>query len=168
MRQRVVIAIALLADPSLIVADEPTTALDVTIQAQILRLMVARVRERGTALILITHDLAVVSRVVDAITVLYAGRVVEQGPRERVLRTPAHPYTAGLIASIPSLASRRPRLPQIPGTVPDVRRLPPGCAFRERCPRARARCAAERPELRDAGDGRRAACHYPVAAGDAA
>jgi peptide/nickel transport system ATP-binding protein len=163
MRQRVVIAIALLAEPKLIVADEPTTALDVTIQAQILRLMRARVRERGTALILITHDLAVVGNVVDRITVLYAGRVVEQGPRDAVLRAPRHPYTKGLIGSIPSLRTRKPRLDQIPGTVPDVRALPSGCAFRDRCPRARDRCAVDRPELRAMeGDAHRAACHFPV------
>ena len=163
MRQRVVIAIALLADPKLIIADEPTTALDVTIQAQILRLMVRRVRERGTALILITHDLAVVGRVADAITVLYAGRVVEQGPRDRVLRRPAHPYTRGLIASIPSLHGRRPRLLQIPGTVADVRSLPAGCAFRDRCGHARPACADARPALRDVGGGQRAACHFAEA-----
>ncbi|MEM8855292.1 MAG: ABC transporter ATP-binding protein, partial [Pseudomonadota bacterium] len=131
MRQRVVIAIALLAEPRLVIADEPTTALDVTIQAQILRLMKTRVRERGLAMILITHDLAVVSRVVDSIVVLYCGRVVEEGPKDAVLKTPAHPYTEGLIGSIPSLNSNQPRLEQIPGTVPDVRNLPPGCAFRE-------------------------------------
>ncbi len=165
MRQRVVIAIALLADPKLIIADEPTTALDVTIQAQILNLMKRRVRERGTALILITHDLAVVSRVVDSITVLYCGRVVEEGPKARVLRQPAHPYTRGLIGSIPSLHDRRARLNQIPGTVPDVRDLPSGCAFRDRCPRAGARCAAERPELRDMGGDQRAACHFPAVEG---
>ena len=163
MRQRVVIAIALLAEPKLIIADEPTTALDVTIQAQILRLMRARVREWGTALILITHDLAVVSDVVDAITVLYCGLVVEQGPRDRVLRTPRHPYTHGLIGSIPSLTSRRPRLAQIPGTVPDVRALPSGCAFRTRCPRAQPLCATDRPALQPMGaGGHRAACHFPV------
>ncbi len=163
MRQRVVIAIALLAEPKLIIADEPTTALDVTIQAQILKLMRRRVRERGTALILITHDLAVVGNVVDRITVLYAGRVVEQGPRDAVLRAPRHPYTEGLIGSIPSLHDRKPRLAQIPGTVPDVRNLPAGCAFRDRCARAQARCATERPELREmARSEQRAACHFPV------
>jgi peptide/nickel transport system ATP-binding protein len=163
MRQRVVIAIALLAEPKLIIADEPTTALDVTIQAQILRLMKARVRERGTALILITHDLAVVGNVVDRITVLYAGRVVEQGPAQDVLGTPRHPYTDGLIGSIPSLHDRKPRLDQIPGTVPDVRNLPAGCAFRDRCARAQARCAEERPELRQIeGSTQVAACHFPV------
>jgi peptide/nickel transport system ATP-binding protein len=163
MRQRVVIAIALLAEPKLIIADEPTTALDVTIQAQILKLMRRRVRERGTALILITHDLAVVGNVVDRITVLYAGRVVEQGPRDAVLRRPRHPYTEGLIGSIPSLHDRKPRLAQIPGTVPDVRNLPAGCAFRDRCARAQARCATERPELRAMESAEHgAACHFPV------
>jgi len=160
MRQRVVIAIALLAEPRLLIADEPTTALDVTIQAQILKLMRQRVRERGLSMILITHDLAVVSRTVDTIVVLYCGRVVEQGPVRAVIDSPAHPYTVGLIRSIPSLTRNMPRLAQIPGTVPDVRRLPPGCAFRERCPRASARCAVERPELVDLG-GQRVACFHP-------
>lgn len=167
MRQRVVIAIALLADPKLIVADEPTTALDVTIQAQILELMKERVRDRGTALILITHDLAVVSRIVDRIMVLYAGRVVEQGRKDLVLSRPAHPYTRGLIGSIPALHDRKPRLDQIPGTVPDVRNLPRGCAFRARCPVAQARCAEERPDLRDLADGQSAACHFPLLEGGA-
>ena len=162
MRQRVVIAIALLAEPRLLIADEPTTALDVTIQAQILKLMRQRVRERGLAMILITHDLAVVSRTVDTIVVLYCGRVVEQGPTRAVIDNPAHPYTEGLIRSIPSLTSNTARLEQIPGTVPDVRNLPRGCAFRERCHRATARCATEQPELVDLGDGQRAACFHPV------
>ena len=162
MRTLSTVAIALLAEPKLIVADEPTTALDVTIQAQILRLMKARVKERGTALILITHDLAVVGNLVDRITVLYAGRVVEQGPAEAVLRAPRHPYTQGLIASIPSLHDRKPRLDQIPGTVPDVRNLPEGCAFRDRCPRAQPLCAEARPELREIDGSQMAACHFPV------
>jgi peptide/nickel transport system ATP-binding protein len=162
MRQRVVIAIALLAEPRLVIADEPTTALDVTIQAQILKLMRQRVRERGLAMILITHDLAVVSRTVDTIVVLYCGRVVEQGPVRTVLDRPAHPYTEGLIRSIPSLHGNARRLAQIPGMVPDVRNLPAGCAFRDRCARAAPRCAAERPELVDLGSGQRAACFYPA------
>jgi peptide/nickel transport system ATP-binding protein len=145
-----------------LIADEPTTALDVTIQAQILRLMRQRVRERGLAMILITHDLAVVSRTVDSIVVLYCGRVVEQGPVRKVIDQPAHPYTEGLIRSIPSLSTNTSRLEQIPGTVPDVRSLPAGCSFKERCPRASARCAVERPELVDLGDGQRAACFHPT------
>ena len=168
MRQRVVIAIALLARPRLIVADEPTTALDVTIQAQILRLMRARVAEEGASLILITHDLAVVGRMADAITVLYCGRVIERGPAAEVTRRPAHPYTRGLIDSIPSIARRQARLRQIPGMVPDIRRLPRGCAFRPRCPRAGAICAEAAPPLEEKRGGLWAACHFALAPGEAA
>jgi peptide/nickel transport system ATP-binding protein len=168
MRQRVVIAIAMLARPRLLIADEPTTALDVTIQAQILRLMRRRIADDGASMILVTHDLAVVAEMVDRITVLYAGRVVENGPVRQVVDTPAHPYTRGLIDSIPNPAHRLPRLRQIPGTVPDVRNLPAGCAFRARCPRAQAICAAQEPELKLWRDGQSAACHFPVAPGEAA
>ncbi|WP_061933269.1 ABC transporter ATP-binding protein [Aureimonas sp. AU22] len=165
MRQRVVIAIALLAKPRLIIADEPTTALDVTIQAQILRLMRREIRDQGASLILVTHDLAVVAEMVDKVTVLYCGRVVETGPVRQILEAPAHPYTRGLIDSIPDPDHRQPRLRQIPGTVPDVRHLPEGCAFRARCPRAQPLCASVEPQLLPQPGGGLAACHFPLAAG---
>ncbi|WP_294643509.1 ABC transporter ATP-binding protein [uncultured Aureimonas sp.] len=165
MRQRVVIAIALLAQPRLIIADEPTTALDVTIQAQILRLMRREIRDQGASLILVTHDLAVVAEMVDRVTVLYCGRVVETGPVRQILEAPAHPYTRGLIDSIPDPDHRQPRLRQIPGTVPDVRHLPDGCAFRARCPRAQALCANVEPQLAPQPGGGQAACHFPLSAG---
>ena len=165
MRQRVVIAIAMIAGPRLIIADEPTTALDVTIQSQILKLMRRQVREREASMILITHDLAVVSQMADQIVVLYCGRVVEQGPKEALIRKPAHPYTQGLLGSIPKLHGRQPRLTQIPGAVPDVRNLPKGCNFRERCPFAQARCAEEEPLPRPLTGGLSVACHFPLEEG---
>ena len=138
MRQRVVIAIAMLARPRLIIADEPTTALDVTIQSQILKLMRRQIADKGASMILITHDLAVVSEMADHITVLYCGKVVERGRTRDLIEAPAHPYTRGLIDSIPDPTNRHARLKQIPGTVPDIRNLPKGCNFRDRCPRAQA------------------------------
>ena len=168
MRQRVVIAIAMLAGPRLLIADEPTTALDVTIQNQILRLMRRQIADEGASLILITHDLAVVAEMVDKITVLYCGKVVESGPVREVIDTPAHPYTRGLIDSIPNPAHRLRRLNQIPGTVPDVRNLPAGCSFRDRCPRAQALCAREEPPLRPQRGSQHAACHFPVKVGEPA
>ena len=168
MRQRVVIAIAMLAHPKLIIADEPTTALDVTIQSQILKLMKRQVAEHGASMILITHDLAVVSEVVDKITVLYCGQVVERGDVRDVISNPSHPYTRGLIDSIPNPDDRQARLKQIPGTVPDIRNLPKGCNFRDRCPRAQARCAEEEPKLTHTRDSLYSACHFPVAAGESA
>ncbi len=168
MRQRVVIAIALLARPRLIIADEPTTALDVTIQAQILRLMRRQIAEKGASMILITHDLAVVSEMADHITVLYCGRVVERGATREIIAAPAHPYTRGLIDSIPDPADRQDRLRQIPGSVPDIRHLPVGCAFRERCPRAKPLCAEVAPELEPRRGTLAAACHFPLAEGEAA
>ena len=162
MRQRVVIAIAMLAGPRLLIADEPTTALDVTIQSQILKLMRRQIREQGTSMILVTHDLAVVSETADHITVLYCGKVVERGPARDVIGRPAHPYTRGLIDSIPSPAHRRARLKQIPGMVPDIRHLPQGCNFRERCPRAQALCAEVEPALAPQRPGQVAACHFPL------
>lgn len=166
MRQRVVIAIAMLAQPRLIIADEPTTALDVTIQAQILRLMRHEIRQQGTSLILITHDLAVVAEMVDKVTVLYCGRVVETGPVRAILENPVHPYTRGLIDSIPNPDNRLTRLRQIPGTVPDIRNLPKGCVFRDRCFRAAALCATEAPMLTLRREGISAACHFPLSAGE--
>jgi peptide/nickel transport system ATP-binding protein len=140
MRQRIAIAIAMLHKPDLIIADEPTTALDVTIQAQILSEVQTLVRTQGTSLIWITHDLSVVAGLADDIAVMYAGRVVEQGSVDAVLDHPQHPYTAGLIDSLPSLNTRGKRLTQIAGMTPDLRSLPPGCAFAARCTRATAAC----------------------------
>ncbi|MFC3613415.1 ABC transporter ATP-binding protein [Lutimaribacter marinistellae] len=167
MRQRVVIAIAMLAEPRLIVADEPTTALDVTIQSQILKLIRRQVRDHGASMILVTHDLAVVAEMADHVTVLYCGKVVERGPTRQVIDDPRHPYTAGLIASIPDPSDRKHRLDQIPGAVPDIRKLPKGCNFRDRCPRAQALCAELEPELQTQDPGRAAACHFPVQGGGA-
>ena len=140
MRQRVAIAIAMLHSPDLIIADEPTTALDVTIQAQILSEMQKLVRASGTALIWISHDLSVVAGLADDIAVMYAGRIVEQGPLDDVLDHPQHPYTQGLIGSLPSANKRGARLRQIPGMAPNLLHMPAGCAFAPRCPRATAIC----------------------------
>ncbi|MGC3983768.1 MAG: ABC transporter ATP-binding protein [Pseudorhodoferax sp.] len=147
MRQRVAIAIALLHKPDLIIADEPTTALDVTIQAQILSEMQKLVRDSGTALIWISHDLSVVAGLADAVAVMYAGRIVEIGGVDDVLDRPQHPYTQGLIGSLPSANRRGARLRQIPGMAPHLARLPQGCAFAPRCGRATAQCDAAMPEL---------------------
>jgi peptide/nickel transport system ATP-binding protein len=156
MRQRVAIAIALLHRPALVIADEPTTALDVTVQGQILYEMQKLVRESGTALLWITHDLAVVAGLAERILVMYAGRIVEEGSVERVLEAPRHPYTRGLLDSVPAAAQPGERLRQIPGMTPSLARLGAGCAFRERCSRADAACLAM-PEL---GGGVR--CHHPL------
>ncbi|MFC6585595.1 ABC transporter ATP-binding protein [Sulfitobacter aestuariivivens] len=166
MRQRVVIAIAMLANPKLIIADEPTTALDVTIQSQILKLMRAQIADKGASMILITHDLAVVSEMADHITVLYCGNVVERGATRDLIETPAHPYTRGLIDSIPDTSERLDRLSQIPGSVPDIRNLPQGCNFRDRCPRAQALCAQKEPPLTPQHNGLMAACHFPLHPGE--
>ena len=160
MRQRVAIAIALLHKPDLIVADEPTTALDVTIQGQILAEAQKLCRETGTALIWITHDLSVVAGLADDIAVMYAGRVVEQGPVDEVLDAPFHPYTVGLIGSVPSRNRRGEPLRQIPGMTPSLLNLPAGCAFRSRCPRAEPRCA-EPPPMAEYRPGRFARCIHP-------
>jgi peptide/nickel transport system ATP-binding protein len=160
MRQRVAIAIALLHKPDLIVADEPTTALDVTIQGQILAEAQKLCREFGTALIWITHDLSVVAGLADDIAVMYAGRVVEQGPVDAVLHAPFHPYTVGLIGSVPSRNRRGEPLRQIPGMTPSLLDLPAGCAFRARCPRAEPRCA-EPPPMAEYRPGRFARCIHP-------
>jgi peptide/nickel transport system ATP-binding protein len=168
MRQRVVIAIALLARPRLIIADEPTTALDVTIQSQILKLMRQQIAEKGASMILITHDLAVVSEMADHITVLYCGNVVERGKTRDLIETPSHPYTRGLIDSIPDTTNRHERLMQIPGSVPDIRNLPKGCNFRERCPRAQVLCAEVEPVLTKQHASLWAACHFALKPGDPA
>ena len=161
MRQRVAIAIALLNRPDLVIADEPTTALDVTIQAQILYEVRALCREAATALIWITHDLAVLAGLADRIAVMYAGRIVESGPVGEVLDRPLHPYTRGLIAAVPSRNRRGTRLAQIPGNAPRITELPSGCAFRPRCERASARCAAEIPRTLPA-PGRELRCVHPL------
>ena len=161
MRQRVAIAIAMLNRPRLIIADEPTTALDVTIQAQILHEAQKLCRESGTALIWITHDLSVVAGLADRICVMYAGRIVESGAVDAVLDAPLHPYTHGLIGSVPSRNRRGAPLAQIPGMAPSLADLPPGCAFRNRCPRAAPACAAE-PALAPRGSGRAVRCFYPL------
>ncbi|MBL8701163.1 MAG: ABC transporter ATP-binding protein [Alphaproteobacteria bacterium] len=164
MRQRVAIAIALLHRPDLIIADEPTTALDVSIQGQILYEVRRLARETGVALIWITHDLAVVSSLADRIAVMYAGRIVEDGGAYDVLSTPLHPYTSGLLSSVPGDAPPGTLLPQIPGTTPSLLKLPAGCSFRERCARASEACAAM-PELAaGAAPARRVRCHHPIAA----
>ena len=163
-RQRVAIAIALLNDPELIIADEPTTALDVTIQGQILHEMQKQVRDAGTALIWITHDLSVVAGLADRVCVMYAGRIVEQGAVGDVLARPRHPYTQGLIDSVPTRAQRGARLRQIPGMPPSALDPAPGCAFRERCTFADAACRVM-PGLRTLGDpalAQSARCHHPL------
>lgn len=162
MRQRVVIAIALLAGSRLIIADEPTTALDVTVQSQILKLMRRQVEETGAAMILVTHDLAVVSEMADRVVVLYCGKVVERGLTDEVIESPAHPYTRGLLDSIPRITDRQHRLRQIPGTVPDIRTLGDGCSFRGRCAHARPLCAERSPELVAVRGSLDAACHFPL------
>jgi peptide/nickel transport system ATP-binding protein len=164
MRQRVAIAIALLNRVELIVADEPTTALDVTIQGQILFEMQRLARETGTALIWITHDLSVVASLADEVCVMYAGRIVERGGVDDVLDRPAHPYTAGLIGSVPSRNRRGSPLQQIPGVMPSLLDLPEGCSFRTRCGHTTAACVAE-PAMRALADGREARCFHPLSGG---
>ena len=159
MRQRVMIAMALACRPRLLVADEPTTALDVTIQAQILDLLAGLQSRFGMALILVTHDLGVVAERADDVIVMYAGRSVEVAPTQALFARPLHPYTRGLLSSIPGLDPVRPRrLEVIPGLVPDLAALPQGCAFRDRCPMAAERCADDVPELRSFGPDHRVAC----------
>ncbi len=157
MRQRVVIALALAAEPKLIVADEPTTALDVSIQAQIITLLRRLCRDHGAAVMLVTHDMGVIAEACDRVAVMYAGRVIEIGPVRDVIHTPAHPYTAGLMGSIPAMDEDRERLLQIDGAMPRLTAIPSGCAFNPRCPRVFDRCRVERPELLEAGH-TRAAC----------
>ena len=162
MRQRVAIAIAMLNRPDLIIADEPTTALDVTIQGQILYEVQKLTRETGTALIWITHDLSVIAGLADRVCVMYAGRIVEQGSCEEVLAHPAHPYTRGLLDSVPANHERGERLKQIPGMTPSLLDLPPGCPFRERCGHATPLCDVS-PEMRSAGGpGQSVRCFHPL------
>jgi peptide/nickel transport system ATP-binding protein len=147
MRQRVVIALALAAEPRLIVADEPTTALDVSIQAQIIALLKTLCRERGTAVMLITHDMGVIAETADRVAVMYAGRIAEIGPVADVIHRPRHPYTVGLMGSIPKVGEHRARLEQIDGAMPRLTAIPQGCAFNPRCPLAFETCRERRPEL---------------------
>ncbi len=161
MRQRVVIALALCAEPSLVIADEPTTALDVSVQAQITALLKKLCRERGTAVMLITHDMGVIAETADRVAVMYAGRLAELGPVREVLTTPEHPYTHGLMASTPLASQGKRRLHQIPGAMPRLTMMPEGCAFHPRCPRAQDKCRhAPGPAMTDG----RAACWFPMTA----
>jgi peptide/nickel transport system ATP-binding protein len=157
MRQRVVIALALAAEPRLIVADEPTTALDVSIQAQIISLLKRLCRDHGAAVMLVTHDMGVIAETCDRVAVMYAGRIVEVGPVGDVIHRPSHPYTVGLMGSIPSMDAERERLVQIDGAMPRLNAIPTGCAFNPRCPKVFDRCRSERPDLLEAG-ATRAAC----------
>ncbi|MGQ0676613.1 MAG: ABC transporter ATP-binding protein [Rhodospirillales bacterium] len=147
MRQRVVIALALCANPRLVIADEPTTALDVSIQAQIITLLKRLCRDHGTAVMLITHDMGVIAETADRVAVMYAGRIAEIGPVRQVIKHPLHPYTVGLMGSIPSVGMERARLAQIDGAMPRLNAIPRGCAFNPRCERVFDRCRSERPEL---------------------
>ena len=151
MRQRVVIALALCAEPRLIVADEPTTALDVSIQAQIIALLKSLAREKGTAMMLVTHDMGVIAEAADRVAVMYAGRIAEIGPVRNVVKQASHPYTVGLMGSIPPLDRRVERLAQIDGAMPRLSAIPKGCAYNPRCPKAFARCSQDRPDLLPAG-----------------
>jgi peptide/nickel transport system ATP-binding protein len=151
MRQRVVIALALCAEPRLIVADEPTTALDVSIQAQIIALLKSLAREKGTAMMLVTHDMGVIAETADRVAVMYAGRIAEIGPVRNVVKQAIHPYTVGLMGSIPPLDRRVERLAQIDGAMPRLSAIPKGCAYNPRCPKAFARCTEDRPDLLPAG-----------------
>ncbi|EPZ48223.1 MULTISPECIES: ABC transporter ATP-binding protein [Alicyclobacillus] len=158
MRQRVMIAIAMACNPSLLIADEPTTALDVTIQAQILELMKQLAKENGTSILLITHDLGVVAETCDRVAVMYAGRIVEEGPVRKIFKNPQHPYTRGLLNSIPKLTGERKRLEPIEGNVPSLRNMPDGCRFAPRCPFAMDKCVAHNPDLFEVEDGHRSRC----------
>ena len=162
MRQRVVIAIAMCCEPALLIADEPTTALDVTVQAQILDLFRKLQQRSDMGLLLITHDLAIVSEFADRVYVMYAGKIVEEATTEAIFRRPSHPYTQGLLRSLPELAVRGEPLAAIPGQVPDPTRYPNGCRFAPRCPLVQERCESEAPELLgdEAAHDHRSACHF--------
>jgi peptide/nickel transport system ATP-binding protein len=166
MRQRVVLALALAANPELIIADEPTTALDVSVQAQIIALLKRLCRDHGTAIMLITHDMGVIAETADRVAVMYAGRIVEIGAVRDVVKSPLHPYTIGLMGSIPKPAADTTRLIQIPGAMPRLTAIPAGCAFHPRCPRAFAPCPSRRPSLKPHANGEVACWLFePVAQG---
>ena len=160
MRQRIVIAIALLTNPALIIADEPTTALDVTIQADVLELMLNLCESEQMGLILITHDLAVVSQATQRIAVMYAGSIVELGQTDRIIGNPQHPYTQGLLGALPQKADKGGRLHQIPGMMPNLTKIPPGCVFNNRCPLCQDNCRTEIPPLTPKKAGGKVACHW--------
>jgi peptide/nickel transport system ATP-binding protein len=164
MRQRVVIALALAANPRLIIADEPTTALDVSIQAQIIALLKRLGRDHGTAIMLVTHDMGVIAETAHRVAVMYAGRIVEIGPARSIVDRPSHPYTIGMMASIPRAAGQRGRLQQIDGTMPRLNAIPPGCSFNPRCTKAIDRCRRERPELMPVKETETACWHYATVA----
>jgi len=162
MRQRVMIAMALSCNPSLLIADEPTTALAVTIQAQILDLMKELQQKIGMALLLITHDLGVVAEQADDVAIMYAGKIVERSSTREIFTKPFHPYTVGLLNSLPRTGgAKKYRLDAIPGVVPNPLHLPSGCRFRDRCPRAADLCAQTEPELVEKAPGHTVACHFP-------
>ena len=161
MRQRVMIALALVLDPDILIADEPTTALDVTVQAQILDQLMHEQRERHMSMLLITHDLAVVAAVADRVAVMYAGEIVEQAPVDELFEDPRHPYTQGLLRALPQVSIKRQRLDPIPGLVPPPQLMPPGCRFAPRCPHAIDRCWTEHPELSDEVGDRTLRCFNP-------
>jgi peptide/nickel transport system ATP-binding protein len=167
MRQRVVIALALCSEPDVIIADEPTTALDVSVQAQIVALLRRLCRERGMAAMLVTHDMGVIAEAADRVAVMYAGRLAEIGPVADIVTRPRHPYTEGLMASTPAASAGHARLRQIPGAMPRLGALPEGCAFHPRCPRAEDRCRAEPGPKVGTADAR-AACWFPIEAGETA
>ncbi|MFE7229372.1 ABC transporter ATP-binding protein [Streptomyces sp. NPDC001231] len=160
MRQRIMIAMALSLEPALIIADEPTTALDVTVQAQVMDLLAELRREYRMGLVLITHDLGVVADVADRIAVMYAGRIVESAPVHDIYKAPAHPYTKGLLDSIPRLGHKGRELYAIKGLPPNLRAIPPGCAFHPRCPMARDVCRTDVPPLYEVSESRASACHF--------
>jgi peptide/nickel transport system ATP-binding protein len=168
MRQRVVLALALAANPELIIADEPTTALDVSVQAQIIALMKRLCRQHGVAIMLITHDMGVIAETADRVAVMYAGRIAEIGPVRDVIKQAHHPYTRGLMGSIPTLTADSDRLTQIPGSMPRLTAIPPGCAFNPRCPNVFDRCLSERPDLLQADRSRAACWLYATEAGASA
>jgi oligopeptide/dipeptide ABC transporter ATP-binding protein len=161
MRQRIMIAMAIACEPDLLIADEPTTALDVTIQAEILDLLRRLRQERGMGVLLITHDLGVVAEQADRVAIMYAGRIIEEAPVGQLFAAPAHPYTKALLRSMPSLGRRRDRLETIPGNVPDITRRPSGCSFRDRCGQVQADCAVTPPPLAARGADHRVACWHP-------